>query len=205
MKTIYLFRHGEVEDAYRTRVRGGATDCLLSPEGEAMSVANAQFIARAGIQAVVTTGMRRTDFVGELLSREHGIPHRVDVRLREMLLGVWEGAPLAELKAAHPAEAAQFSADPLCGAFPGLEDATAFQGRVLDAWAQVLAHDEERIGVVAHGITNTVILRAVAGDIPYALNQTIGCMNEIAVMPPPRIVQANVVLYPESLRRSGGR
>jgi broad specificity phosphatase PhoE len=194
MKTIYLFRHGEVEDAYRDRVRGSGTDCVLSPEGEKMSIANVQFLIKAGIRVVITTGMKRTDYVGELLSKKHGIAHRVEPRLKEMHLGKWEGQLLADVNAAHPEEAKKFIADPLSGVFPDVEDASKYRERILSAWNDILRHDEEKAAVVAHGITNTVILGAVSGQ-PHPLKQIIGCMNEIAVGPPSSLVQTNVVLY----------
>lgn len=194
MKRIYLFRHGEVEDAYRDRVRGSGTDCLLSPDGERMSIVNAQFLASSGIQAIFTTGMKRTDYVGEYLSQQHGITHRVDPRLKEMSMGKWEGRLLKEVNAAHPEAALKFLADPLSGAYPGLEDASEYEARVLSAWEEILSSDVERVGIVAHAITNTVILRAILGQrVP--LKQIIGCMNEIAIEPPAKLVQTNVVLY----------
>ncbi len=204
MKTIYLFRHGEVEDAYCDRLRGGSTDCLLSPNGEIMSLENLRFIVAAGVQAVITTGLKRSDFVGERSKEVYGITHHRDERLKEMHLGKWEGQPLVEVNAAHPEAARQFVLNPLCGLFPGLENADVYQQRVMAGWADVLVRPEERIAVVAHGITNAVILRSIAGIGAGALKQTIGCMNEIHVDPPPRVVRQNVVLYPAGLAHPRG-
>lgn len=194
MKTIYLFRHGEVEDAYRDRVRGSGTDCLLSPDGERMSIVNAQFLVRENIQTVITTGMKRTDFVGEYLRKHHGIDYRIEPRLKEMSLGKWEGQLLVDVNAAHPDEAKQFVADPLSGMFPGLENVSLYEERVLSAWNDILNDDAESIGIIAHGITNTVILRMVAGQ-RHPLKQTIGCMNHIHSGPPAQIIKTNIVLY----------
>lgn len=193
MKTIYLFRHGEVEDAYRDRVRGAATDCLLSPDGERMSIANAQFLIECGVKEIITTGMRRTDFVGEFLSKNHAISHSVDTRLREMHMGKWEGRLLKEVNAAHPEEALRFVADPLSGVFPDLEDVTLYQNRVLEAWQDILDTDSEQLAVIAHGITNSVILSAIT-QTRYPLKQTIGCMNEISICPI-QLKRHNVILY----------
>ncbi len=195
MKTVYLFRHGEVEDHYRNRVRGGATDCLLSAAGERMSIANAQFIVREKIELIVTSGMKRTDYVGEYTASEHKIPHLPDNRLREMDMREWEGKLLDDVNAAHPDAAKLFAGDPLCGAFPGLENPADYRQRVLGAWNDILSRDEERIAIIAHGITNAVILRSILDDMPYGLKQKIGCMNEIVIDPPPRLIRENVLLY----------
>lgn len=195
MKTVYLFRHGDVEDAFRDRIRGGGTDCLLSDTGERMSLMNVEFLVRNNVQKVITSGMKRTNYIGEYLAKNYGIEHEADDRLKEMHMGEWEGTLVSEAHIRHPNESKAFLADPLSGVFPGLEDVSVYQKRILDAWEDAMRTNVERIAVIAHGITNAVILRSVLGTNAHPLTQTIGCMNEILVGPPPTLKQENVILY----------
>ncbi len=160
-----------------------------------MSVVNAQFLLRQQVQRIITSGMKRSDYLGKLLSRQHGIPHETDADFREIGLNEWEGLLFDDIKKAHPEASARFMANPLSGAFPGMEDPAKYESRVLSAWQRALSADVQRLAVVAHGVTNTVILRAIAKQREYALLQEIGCMNEILVEPEPKLVRTNVVLY----------
>lgn len=200
MKTIYLLRHGEVEDAYKDRTRGSGTDCLLSPAGKRMSLINARFLVLNRVQRVITSGMKRSDYLGKYLSRHYGINHEIDTDFRELGLNEWEGRLFDDIKKAHPEASAKFMANPLSGAFPGMEDPVECERRVLAAWERALEADIQEQAIVAHGVINTVILRAIAKLREFPLLQEIGCMNEIVVEPPPKLVRTNVLLYtPEML------
>ena len=196
-KTIYLLRHGEVEPAYRGRARGGGTDCGLSEIGEQMSLANIEFLIAHDVRHLVTSGMRRTEFVAAAMKRRATVDHRSDPRLKEMHLGPWENRLWKELVERHPREADALLTCPAGISIPGAEDPEIFRQRVMTAWAEIIRVDCEKIAVVTHGIVNALILSHITDGVTP--EQGIGCMNEITTGPPPRIIRENVILYPSTL------
>lgn len=176
-KTIYLFRHGEVEERYDGCYRG-TIDCELSPEGVAMSLRTARFLLQQRIQRVVTTGMKRTDIVARELP---GIPHSVITDMREMHLGEWEGMKKTEVRERWPELHARLLASDIDVQLPGTEDTPRqLRERVAAAWQQILALDEERLGVVAHAGANAILLSQLK-DAPPEFVLRVGAMSEILV------------------------
>jgi broad specificity phosphatase PhoE len=149
-KTIYVFRHGAVEERYRKCFRG-QLDCALSQEGERSSDAMAFVLLDEHAQVVVTTGLLRTDVVGEI-GAGLGILHIVDERFCEADFGDWQTKTWSEIEAKCPRDAAAYLQDPDSFAFPGGEAMADVRARVAAAWEDLLERDAERIGLVAHSL-----------------------------------------------------
>lgn len=178
-RTVYLFRHGQVEARYEGCCRG-IVDAKLSIDGEAESRRNADFIVRQGVQLVITSGLRRSDRVGELAA-PCGTGHQVDRRFAEQDFGEWEGRAWEEIRAAYPREAAlmrQYAEfTPPQGESPG-----TLRARVHAAWVDVVGLPWGRIAIVGHGFMNVMLL-SIIEQAPYRkIKQEKGCVNVISLV-----------------------
>lgn len=176
-KTVYLFRHGEVEEKYEGCYRG-TIDCELSEEGIAMSLRTARFLQQKRIQRLITTGMKRTDIVARELV---GIPHSIVTDMREMHLGEWEGVQKTEVRERWPELHARLLASDIDVELPGTADTPRkLRERVAAAWRQIVGLPEERVGVVAHAGANAILLSQLKG-VPPEFVLRVGAMSEILV------------------------
>jgi broad specificity phosphatase PhoE len=194
-KTIYLLRHGEVEERFKKRFRG-RLDCGLSPRGEEMSDANVAYLKAQGVERVITTGKRRTDYVGEkLLSL--GIPHEVDPRFQEAHFGAWEGKSWVEVESTYPAEVKIYKSDISRLTFPEGEAIADLNKRLWEAWQEILKQEFRRIAIVGHSTANTCLMARLQNkrfeQIPL---QVIGSLHEIEVEETKiSVLRHNVILY----------
>lgn len=201
MKKIYVFRHGEVEEAFRTKIRGRRIDCDLSPEGKSMSLHNAKWLLQKKISHVITTGLQRTDYVGSLvIEMSEKIIHIVDPDLQEMDMGKWDGEEWDHVKEQFPKETTAFFQDPMSVKIPKAETSHTFKERILHAWKNALQKKGD-IAIVSHGLVNMVLLQHITGRATIDM-QKIGCMNEIHIDKHPQLMKENVILYPAENDRS---
>jgi len=106
---------------------------------------------------------RCADFA-RALSRQEGIPLRLDARLQEMDFGAWEGQSAADLMARDAEALGRFWSDPLANTPPGGEPLAQFADRALELWSELLTRPEgEALLVISHGGVIRVILSQVLG------------------------------------------
>lgn len=194
-KEIFLFRHGDVEDKFKKRFRG-ALDVNLSPLGEQMSHANAKFLLQKPVDLVITSGLKRTDFVGKIVAPQ-GLRHEVDPRFAEARFGQWEGKSWDEVTSLFPEAAKTYKQDFLNMQFPGGESVAQLQARLLAAWTEVLKRPESRIAIIGHSTGNGCLMSFLK-KITFAQvgMQIIGSYHEIHSEPHGlSIVAENIVLY----------
>jgi broad specificity phosphatase PhoE len=183
MRIVYLFRHGAVEEKYRKRFRG-ILDYPLSEEGKRMSMANADFLVKEGIDFVITTGRIRTDFVGDYLAK-HRIPHEKDERFREIHFGLWEGKTWEEIEREFPEECTMYERDLDQLRFPKGESAEEVQARVVAAWNDLLRREFKKAAVIGHATSNACLLAHIYGiSLNEMRSQTTGEMTEIRIADP---------------------
>ncbi len=195
-KTIFLFRHGEVEAKYQKKFRG-RINCELSDSGKHMSEVNAQFLVTEKIDQVVTTGLKRTDYVGEL-AKSSGLPWVVDSRFREADFGEWEGKAWDEVQKKYPEEVKSYRENFLQHHFPGGESVSAIVKRINEAWKEWLLQDFKKIAIISHSTSNGCLMQDLTGKSIMDLGlQTIGSFHEIAISSEAKasVVKMNVVLY----------
>ncbi len=194
-RTVYLFRHGEVDHKYKKRFRG-VIDCDLSPEGDRMSQVNAEFLVLEKVDKVITTGLRRADRVGQLVAKG-GIPHEINTGFREAQFGKWEGMSWDEVRIQFPEEARRYHAEFRTLRFPGGESVEEIQKRVLAAWDSVVNSTFSKIAIVGHSTTNYCLMSHLRGRAFEQIGlQTIGSFHEIRLEgTKTQILRENVVLY----------
>jgi alpha-ribazole phosphatase len=158
MKTVLLIRHGET--AARKGAFCGSTDVPLSKVGMEQSQKIVDGLTNHSIQLVITTGLQRTDFCGDLAT-ENGIRWIVDKDFREVNFGSWEGMTWRAIEATDPAPARAWLDHPETMKFPNGENIAQFQKRIQRAWGRLTIKPEERIAIVGHSGVLSYLLHYV--------------------------------------------
>ena len=152
---IDLLRHGEPSGG--ARYRGHGVDDPLSARGwEQMWAATAP---PADWKRIVTSPLQRCRAFAEALAGRLGIPVEVEVDLREVGFGAWEGLTKAQVASRWPGALEAFQSDPVAHRPPGAEPLEAFCLRISRVLARLWPLAEAGpVLVVAHA----GVLRAAA-------------------------------------------
>ncbi len=149
MTTIYLIRHGEsVGNA--SRVYLGHTDLDLSPLGFLQAEETAKKLSGVPFSAVYSSDLIRAKHTAEPHAKMRGLDVVLNVKLREMRVGEWEGAKVEELLLDERftkgwRENFGFFT------FPGGENVGDASERVYSAICEIAKkHDGETVAVVFH-------------------------------------------------------
>ncbi len=166
---VHLLRHGEVA-ALTDRVVRGQMDAELSPRGVEQGERLARWLARHEPRpaAIWSSDLRRCRVLAERIAHEHGVPLRVDPRLREQSMGAWEGRTWAQITAAEPAAVTSYWDDYYSSRPTGGESFADMERRASAWWDDAMReHRGARIQVVTHvGVIRALLCRAlgVAGS-----------------------------------------
>ena len=156
---FWLIRHGRVAREWHGRIYG-ALDVPLSELGEGQMRAAAERLAAERVDAVVSSGLARTEFGAALLRAPRGLARRDEPDLRELDRGEWAGLWKHELDARDPGAWERWWTDPAGTRPPNGESLTDLGERVLGCLNRLAReHAGGRVAVVAH----SWVIRAVAG------------------------------------------
>ncbi|MBN2002341.1 MAG: alpha-ribazole phosphatase [Anaerolineae bacterium] len=148
---LFLVRHGETIWNAAGRYQGHV-DVPLSEVGRAQAEALARRLAGEHLDAIYASDLSRAHETAKAIAAQHDLPVSLDLRLREMSFGKWEGMTFAQMEDEFPDEVAWWNADRLNRAPPGgetLGDGTARIQSVLDD--VVRRHQDQTVVLVAHG------------------------------------------------------
>ena len=160
---ILLVRHGSTELSSEDRF-AGATDVLLSAEGERQATCLARRLARVKLAAVYASPLRRTMRTAELLAAPHELAVSGHEGLREIDHGHWEQRTRAEVEASYPEEYSAWEDDPFTFAPQGGETGLSVLSRALPALrAMVQEHRDQTVLVVSHKATNRLLMGSILG------------------------------------------
>lgn len=134
---LYLLRHGEVAEAWRGRIYGDL-DVPLSPDGEEQSRQAARRLASVPLDAVVSSGLARTEHLAACLRESRDLPPRIDARLREIDRGAWRGLLPEEVDREHEHGWSAWMEDPAGLRPPGGESLADLAARVRSAIGELL-------------------------------------------------------------------
>jgi ribonuclease H / adenosylcobalamin/alpha-ribazole phosphatase len=169
--TTVLLRHGETAHTVEKRFSGsGGLDPELSPEGERQAAAVAARLAAAGgVDAVVSSPLRRTRQTAAAVATALGLEVREADGLRECAFGEWEGLTFAEVRERWPKELAAWLGDSTARP-PGGESFDDVRRRVRVARDKLLARYPERtVLVVTHVTPIKLLVREALGAPMTAL------------------------------------
>lgn len=156
--TLLLVRHAQTVWHAENRYAGGDSDIDLTPAGAAQAAGLAAWARERGVDAVVSSPVRRARETAAPCADAAGVPLRVVDGLREVSFGIAEGRTLAEL---DPGVAARFRAG---YPFPGSEPFDDAARRGADALRDLAeAAGTGTVLVVAHNTLLRLALCALLG------------------------------------------
>lgn len=177
---IDMLRHGQCEggDIFR-----GQVDARLTEAGEAQMRA-AYRAAQCEWDVVISSPLQRCwQFAKTLKAAAGGAT--VDVRLREMSFGDWDGVNIAEIWQRDYERISAWSRDPTAISAPNGEPLAEVAERVAAFYADcVTQHHGKKVLLVTHGGIVRVLLTHILGmplahanrwEVPY------GCLSRLAV------------------------
>jgi len=160
MTQIWLIRHGQTDWNAQGRWQGQTPEAPpLNAAGLAQAHALAGQlagrVAHEGISfdVLYSSDLLRARQTAEIVAQRLGLPIRLDARLREAHLGVWEGMLGDEVALRYVAELDERRRDPVHSRPPQGEtvfELAARVGQALDDIAQ--AHPHSNVIVVSHGL-----------------------------------------------------
>lgn len=157
MKCLYLIRHGNTE-ANDKHLYCGSTDLPLSDSGiRQLMELHYELPERC---LFVTSGMKRTEQT--LCCLAGNVPHKRDVRFREMNFGIFEMHCYEQLKDV-PEYQRWISGDNEINIPPGGESGIQVQKRVLEGLQEMLEEDED-IVLITHGGVIAIIMQYLFPD-----------------------------------------
>lgn len=165
---LVLFRHGEVADAWRGRIYGNL-DVPLSERGREESRAAARRLEGVAVDAVVSSGLERTEHLAACLREGRALPARADPRLREIDRGAWRGRAPDEVDRDEDGAWSRWMEDPAERRPAGGESLADLCARAWPALAELLREFPGGCVAVA---THSWVVRAAACralDAPLAL------------------------------------
>ena len=163
MTALWLVRHGQTDWNVEGRWHGQA-DPPLNSTGRAQAQALAAQLNGTGFAALYASDLQRARVTAEIIAQRVGRPVTLDVRLREISQGQWEGMLGDNVSEQYPGEWAARVADPVNGRAPGGESVGAVAARVWAAAGDIArAHPAGPVLVVSHGLALATLLCRARG------------------------------------------
>jgi len=159
-----LVRHGETPLSVERRFSGHG-DAALTERGEAQAAAVAKALSGLGVDAIVSSPLRRTRQTAAAISAALGVDVTVDDGFAESDFGEWEGSTFAELAKEHGARLQAWLDDPRI-APPGGESMAATAERVAAARERVVSSYPGKTVVVVSHVTPIKLMLRDALDAP---------------------------------------
>ena len=169
--TVLLVRHGRTRLTQERRFSGvRGDDAPLTDVGRVDAVGAVPYLARTGVDAVVTSPLLRARQTADLLGERLGWPRAaVDDRWAELAFGDWDGLTAAEVVARDGDLFSRWLADPGLRP-PNGESMRDLEARVGEAMADLLReHRGATVVVVCHMTPIRSVVRQLLGAGEQAL------------------------------------
>lgn len=164
VERISLIRHGRTAWNVEGRWQG-----IMSVPLDEVGRAQAQALAawwKEPLSAIWTSDLDRALDTATALGDALGIVPRVDTRLRECNLGIFQGLTTAEMQARYPDEYAQLRADYFGYCVPNGESRRQLQERVYAAFADIASTSDGHVAIVTHGAALQVLMWRILENPP---------------------------------------
>ncbi|HEX3898237.1 MAG TPA: bifunctional RNase H/acid phosphatase [Mycobacteriales bacterium] len=153
-----ILRHGETPLSLEKRFSGRG-DAALTDRGVAQAKAAAERLVGVGLDAIVSSPLRRTRQTAEIVAARVGADVVVEDGFAETDFGEWEGATFGEIGKRSPDALRTWLADPNI-APPGGESMVATEKRVTAARDRTIAaYPDAKVLVVTHVTPIKLMLR----------------------------------------------
>jgi len=152
MTTILLVRHGEVAGNVGDKPTFvGWNDLPLNERGLEQAELVAEYLASENIAAIYSSDLQRAKNTAEAIAAKHDLQLHIDVDLREVNYGAWEGLGESDLLREYSAQWLARQNDPWNVAAVEGESYAQMWHRFLPKWNALVAdHDEKTVVLVAH-------------------------------------------------------
>jgi broad specificity phosphatase PhoE len=164
MSTLYLIRHGEVEERYHRVFGGSRIDMGLSDEGHRQAAELGRWLSQRGVHTVHASPMRRVQETMAPFLQTTALQPTQHHDLREMDFGLWTGHLWDEIEPNFGVSAFEWL-DVICaGKLPEGESAADLVARVEPAMQQIIQGNAEQTSAIfCHGGIVRVMLSLLMG------------------------------------------
>ncbi len=163
MTKLILVRHGETAWNDEARYQG-QEDVPLSAKGCLQADRLAERLAQEWIDGVYSSDLARARDTATRIAGPHGRTVLTEPRLREVLLGAWQGLAYAEVHRSYFAPSDPMPPYAVDNPPPGGESLRQLQVRVVRAVEEIAAaHPDQSLVVVTHGACLKVLCCAWLG------------------------------------------
>ena len=160
---IILIRHGETEWNSQQRMQGHSNSDL-SPVGQAQIQALGQWMKNVHFDQIYSSDSLRAKQTAEAITQFSGNEMKIDLRLREKNLGVFEGLTSEEARERHPEVFRLFKTEGSKYVIDEGESTQQLQDRALEIVEEIrIKHPEERVLLVTHGGFIRVVMKHSLG------------------------------------------
>ena len=160
---IILIRHGETEWNSQQRMQGHSNSDLSSV-GQAQIQALGQWMKNVPFDLIYSSDSLRAKQTAEAITQFSGHEMKIDLRLREKNLGVFEGLTSEEARERHPEVFRLFKTAGSKYVIDEGESTQQLQDRALEIVEEIrIKHPEERVLLVTHGGFIRVIMKHSLG------------------------------------------
>jgi len=159
---MILVRHGQTEWNKAGKFQGHS-DIPMDETGREQVKATAAYLAREPLEAIYSSDLSRARETAAAIAAYHGLEPIVDVRLRELHMGRWEGM---DFRTVYRDFREEYDAwyGKRDGVTPGGEGVKDVEARVLDFVFEVAPKHRGSVAVATHG----GVIRAV---LAYAVDE----------------------------------
>ena len=160
---IILIRHGETEWNSQQRMQGHSNSDLSSV-GQAQIQALGQWMKNVPFDHIYSSDSLRAKHTAEAITQFSGHKLKIDLRLREKNLGVFEGLTSEEARERHPEVFRLFKTAGSKYVIDEGESTQQLQDRALEIVDEIrIKHPEERVLLVTHGGFIRVVMKHSLG------------------------------------------
>ena len=160
---IILIRHGETEWNSQKRMQGHSNSDL-SLVGQAQIQALGQWMKNVPFDHIYSSDSLRAKQTAEAITQFSGHELKIDLRLREKNLGVFEGLTSEEARERHPEVFRLFKTAGSKYVIDEGESTQQLQDRALEIVDEIrIKHPEERVLLVTHGGFIRVVMKHSLG------------------------------------------
>jgi broad specificity phosphatase PhoE len=162
-----VVRHGESTDNEGGDRYSGITECLLTETGLHQAECVGRSLQQEAIQKIITSPMKRAVATARRIQSLTGGQLVIDLRLREIDYGEWEGLTRKDVFSKWPEVYGKYKEDPVSHVPPAGESPQRVLERVQDFW-QELQHSPSMLGVsrfvvVTHNAVARILLSHLTG------------------------------------------
>jgi broad specificity phosphatase PhoE len=177
---VLLLRHAESADP--SVFHGAESDIGLSKRGEWQARAIAAHLATQGLQAVVSSAMRRAIDTATPLAEACGLTLQVEAQLHERRVGALGGTPTGRPDGPWMETARRWIAGDTSFSLGGAESFDEMRARIVPAWERIaLRHAGKTYAVVAHGAVIKALLLSILPGRSAAEWLSLGPIQNVAI------------------------